>query len=207
MAEQRIADLGANAIFASVPLTNLRTLNLKSNNLTDACCAALDELLNAKGTCYLEVLVLSKNNFTNKGLSVFLPGLEANTTLHALDLSHNFIDVMGMRALRDSLEDNQGLQGISLVGNTSQDDCGCEEFLRTRVLRQISADLNDNKDFFKQYEAHGIKSVDGKQPGTHMFYLHLHSNIVTYSIHNNALSLQCYGMLFAFFLLPRSVYV
>lgn len=165
MAEQRVADVGANALFAAVKFSNLRTLNLKSNNLTDSCCAALDDMLSAKGVCHLEVLVLAKNNITNKGLSLFLPGLETNTTLHALDLSYNFIDILGMRALRDTLTDNQGLQGISLVGNTSDDDYGCEAFLRDRVLKQISMDLGDNKDFFKQYKAYGITSIDGKQPG------------------------------------------
>ncbi len=133
----------------------------------------MEELLTTRGKCYLEVLVLAKNNITNKGLSLFLSGIETNTTLHALDLSYNYIDIMGMRALRDSLTDNQGLQGVSLVGNTSNDDQGCEEFLRTRVLNQISADLGNNKDFFNQYKDYGIKSVDGKHPGGNCYQYEL----------------------------------
>jgi hypothetical protein len=165
LAEQRVADLGATALFSSVPYSNLRTLNLKSNNLTDDCCRALNDLLLAGGSCHLEVLVLAKNNITDQGLVFFLPGLELNTTLHALDLSYNAIELSGMRAIKDCLLDNQGLQGISLVGNPSADDHGCEEFLRSRVLHQISADISGNKDFFEQYKAYDIKKIDANPLG------------------------------------------
>jgi Ran GTPase-activating protein (RanGAP) involved in mRNA processing and transport len=165
LAEQRVADIGASAIFAAIPFCNLRTLNLRDNNITDDCCAALNELLSTEGVCHLEVLVLAKNSISDEGLLTFLPGLEVNSVLHALDLSHNCITMRGMRDLKDCLLDNRGLQGISLVGNYSENDFGCEDFLRSRVLLQISSDIGENKDFFEQYKAYDIKNIDAKPPG------------------------------------------
>jgi hypothetical protein len=169
LAQQRVADIGANALFSVVPFSNLRTLNLKDNNLTDNCCETLNTLLESKGVCHLEVLVLSKNHITDIGLTKFLPGLEINQTLHALDLSHNYIDISGMKALKDCLLDNRGLQGVSLNGNISEDDHGCEAFLRQRILMQVTADISQNKDFFDQYKAYGIKNLSSNPPGMNWF--------------------------------------
>jgi len=165
LAEQRVADIGASALFAAIPYSNLRTLNLKDNNITDKCCESLNVLLQSSGgICHLEVLVLAKNNITEAGLCQFLPGLEMNRSLHALDLSYNDINLSGMRALKDCLLDNQGLQGISLIGNTSEDDHGCEAFLKARVLMQVSMDISENKDFFDQFKAYDIKNIDARAP-------------------------------------------
>lgn len=166
LAEQRVADLGAIALFNALPFSNLRTLNLKDNNLTDDCCEALNEMLGKRGVCHLEVLVLSKNGISDEGLMRCLPGLEVNTTLHALDLSHNSINHRGMRAMRNSLLINRGLQGISLIGNLSEDDHGCEAFLKSRVLQKVAADISQNKDFFDQYKAYDIKHMSRNPPGT-----------------------------------------
>ena len=171
LGDQRVADVGACALFAAIPYSNLRTLNLKSNNITDACCAALNELFSTKGVCHLEVLVLANNRITDEGLEIFLPGLEVNTTLHALDLSHNMIGITGMRSLKDCLMDNTALQAISLVGNTSTDDHGCEQFLRSRVLWQVAAEIKDNEDFFKQYKSYDIKHIHHKHTGTLTHYI------------------------------------
>jgi hypothetical protein len=53
LADQRIKDKGARVLFAALPPSFLRTLNLKNNRLTSKCCAELREVL---VTTHLEII-------------------------------------------------------------------------------------------------------------------------------------------------------
>lgn len=166
LAQQRITDRGAMALFNAIPLCSLRTLNVRGNELTDTCCAALKTLLNSVSN--LEYLDMSHNDITDNGVMMFAPALRTNHVLHALDLSHNKIDKKGMALILDNLYDNPTMQSISLRCNI-HDDNSAEEFLKERLLHRLenhltqeesnALDDHGGKDFLES----NLQSVDRSQ--------------------------------------------
>jgi hypothetical protein len=157
LAQQRITDKGAASLFNAIPLCSLRTLNIRSNELTDACCSALKTLLASASN--LEFLDMSHNEITDKGVVIFAPAIRTNRVLHALDLSHNKLDKRGMQVILDNLYDNPTMQSISLRCNL-HDDNSAEEFLKARLLQRMERSLikEDNNAF----AVYGLSDNDGQ---------------------------------------------
>lgn len=62
-------------------------------------------------------LNLSKNNFGNQGLSVFLKGLKANCSLVHLDIASNDITFEGAQNLFKSIENHPTLSSLVLANH------------------------------------------------------------------------------------------
>ena len=155
LSEQRIGDQGAIALFRAIPRSSLRTLNIRGNELTDKCCAALRIVL--ADTSNLEYLNLSHNGITDGGVALFAPSLSHNEALHALDLGHNKIDRGGMMCLLECLYENSSMQSISLRSNICEDDI-VEEFLKARMLQRVQKHLVEQGGNFSAY---GLRDDDG----------------------------------------------
>ena len=97
LADQRIRDSGAIAIYRSLAPSNVRTLNFKGNELTDHSCLVLGEILaqNPK----LEKIDLSRNEIGDEGACAVAAGITRNSKLQALNLAYNQIDDAGLDAL------------------------------------------------------------------------------------------------------------
>ena len=93
IADQRICDPGAVQIFRSLKKSQLRTLNLKSNKLTDKCCKALKQCLQTNPP--LEELKLACNEIKDGGCLRIVGGLNHNKRLFLLDLERNKIGEEG----------------------------------------------------------------------------------------------------------------
>ena len=93
LADQRLCDPGAVQLFRALKKSQLRTLNLKSNKLTDKCCKSLKESLQTNPP--LEELILACNEIKNAGCQRIIGGLNRNETLVLLDLERNQISDEG----------------------------------------------------------------------------------------------------------------
>ena len=129
LADQRIRDAGAILIFKALLMSNLRTLNLKSNELTDKCTPSLQDAI--RKNCLVEQLVISCNRIRNSGCSSIALALTYNTILRALDISQNMIEDRGMQSLVDCLAKNHLLSSLVTHGNAI-DDNRAEEIVALR---------------------------------------------------------------------------
>ena len=93
LADQRLCDPGAVQLFRALKKSQLRTLNLKSNKLTDKCCKSLKESLQTNPP--LEELILARNEIKNAGCQRIIGGLNRNENLVLLDLERNQISDEG----------------------------------------------------------------------------------------------------------------
>ena len=96
LADQRLCDPGAVQIFRALKKSQLRTLNLKSNKLTDKCCKSIKESLQTNPR--LEELILACNEFKDSGCLRIVNGLNRNRILFLLDLQRNQIGDEGVFA-------------------------------------------------------------------------------------------------------------
>ena len=143
LADQRIKDKGARSLFSSLPLSIMRTLNLKDNKLTDRCCAVIRDVLVYEKHLNLHKLVLSQNNISCDGASDIAYAMCFNKTLKILDLSKNDIDDRGIGELISCLQFNQVVSLISTIYNKSKDervDRICE--MRAKALQALEDHLD-----------------------------------------------------------------
>ena len=97
----------------------LRRLNLNDNNITDKGVKLLSEGLVNNNK--LRSLNLSFNNITDKGVKLLSEGLVNNNKLHSLDLSFNNITDKGVKLLSEVLVNNNKLHSLNLRGNNITD--------------------------------------------------------------------------------------
>ena len=81
-------------MFRALKKSQLRTLNLKSNKLTDKCCKSLKESLQTSPP--LQELILACNEIGNTGCVRIVGGLNRNKSLFLLDLERNQIGEEGL---------------------------------------------------------------------------------------------------------------
>ena len=137
-----VAD-GLEALAESVKTSNLKELDLESNNISHRGMIALNEgikksssirtlrismnLLGSVGTatlgeglefcCHLRLLELGGNNIGPSGIKYLVKGLKSCTNLLVLDLTDNGILSVGATALADILNSFTKLQTLSLRNN------------------------------------------------------------------------------------------
>jgi hypothetical protein len=136
LAQQRVGDIGASRLLEACALGNLRSLNLRDNNISDEFADGLLRLLSSKRS-HLEHLDLSHNKIGDRTIAIIAPSLPRNRILHALNLSYNKIGENGMKALLLDLHLNQALTTLN-VGNNACSDITAERFIAERnVMRMV----------------------------------------------------------------------
>jgi Ran GTPase-activating protein (RanGAP) involved in mRNA processing and transport len=142
LADQRVRDVGASALYEALKVSNIRNLSLKGNEITDASCAMLRVCL--EGNPKLEKLDISKNNIGDKGAAEIAIGLCKNTILQALNLAHNMIDIEGMNRLCECTVSNHTLSTLLTVYNKCPDD-RAERVIAMRSLALHNVSYNDDR--------------------------------------------------------------
>lgn len=128
----RLSEKGAQSL---AKLTNiLYSLDLSDNGMNDTCIEALEESLQ-KPEAHLRELLLNRNKIQNKGAIIFAKILENNKNLRQLGLWGNWMDLSGVLALANVLnERNFTLERID-VGDNLLDPSSLEKVLSMRNLR------------------------------------------------------------------------
>ncbi len=152
LADQRVRDVGASAIYEALKVCNIRNLSLKGNEITDASCSMLRICL--EGNPRLEKLDISKNAIGDKGTAEIALGLCKNTILQALNLANNVIDIEGMNRLCECTVKNHTLSTLLTVYNKCPDD-RAERVVAMRSLSLHNLPYNDDR--------YGNKSLSADQ--------------------------------------------
>ena len=119
--DQYIQDRGAIALFAAIPESNLVTLHIGKNEITDKCCSELSKCLTAT-FCPLRELFLDHNEIGDSGAVMIGRSLARNSRLYTLDLNSNRLGEQGMEALYESLFANSVLEALMVRNNMYSSD-------------------------------------------------------------------------------------
>ena len=106
--------------------TNLKLLDISSNNLFDNVAVVIGECLTCNTT--LKVLDISKNYITDRGIKILANAIQANATLLKLFLCSNRISDGGVVAIGKCLTINNTLQELSLSWNNNTTKEGITKF-------------------------------------------------------------------------------
>lgn len=120
LADQRILDEGAKLLFQALKPSQLLSLNLSANKLTNECCNYAKVSL--VGSPSLEKLVLSHNSISDRGAVLISQGIANNHHLKLLDVSFNQIDGAGMKALFVGVGMSASIRSVCTTGNIVFDD-------------------------------------------------------------------------------------
>lgn len=136
--DQRVRDVGAAALFAAIPSSNLVLLNLGKNEITDEACTELSTCLSAH-YCPLRELFLDHNQIGNKGAVIISRGLTNNSSLFTLDLNSNRVGEQGIEALYEILCVNETIEALMIRNNEYSGDV-IESHLAERKLERDAGD-------------------------------------------------------------------
>ena len=159
LADQRVRDVGASAIYEALKVCNIRNLSLKGNEITDASCSMLRICL--EGNPRLEKLDISKNIIGDKGAAEIALGLCKNTILQALNLASNVIDIEGMNRLCECTVKNHTLSTLLTVYNKCPDD-RAERVVAMRSLSLHNLPYNEDRYGSKSLSADQEKNLKKK---------------------------------------------
>uniref|UniRef100_K3WXX4 Uncharacterized protein n=1 Tax=Globisporangium ultimum (strain ATCC 200006 / CBS 805.95 / DAOM BR144) TaxID=431595 RepID=K3WXX4_GLOUD len=136
-----------------VHMTNLRTLDLGFNRITDKGATLLAKALEQNVS--LESLYLSGNDIGPAGAKAIAQSLAKNTTLRSLHLSGNNIGEEGAKHLAEGLKVNVGLRSLYIgtngIGSNGM-QCLAEALTVNKVLEELT--LGQNK-----IGSNGIKHI------------------------------------------------
>ena len=107
LSQNRISDKAVEIIMKAIQTdtcTNLKLLDISSNNLFDNVAVVIGECLTCNTT--LEVLDISKNYITDRGIKILANAIQANATLLKLFLCSNSLSDGGVVAIGKCLTIN-----------------------------------------------------------------------------------------------------
>ena len=117
----KITDKGANLIIRELLLPTspyykqIISIELFGNELTDACCELVSEMLRTNKV--LKRLKLGDNKIGPEGARLLGEGLKHNQTLTQLHLGGNNVDVIGIKSIANALINNTTLTSLGLRDN------------------------------------------------------------------------------------------
>mmetsp|Transcript_13238 Transcript_13238/g.22061 ORF Transcript_13238/g.22061 Transcript_13238/m.22061 type:complete len:1105 (-) Transcript_13238:224-3538(-) len=171
LADQRVRDAGAKYLFAALKSSNLRVLNISSNELSNRCCRALRKALELNPA--VEQLVLSHNTISDEGAVHIAFGLAKNRHLKVMDLGYNQIDNDGLEALFLCLKYNTTLDSMITVRNIG-DDRRAEDAVSRRLQDGQQAEINFSSYAYIPGQAVEVLPMD-RVPGVEILGKSLHS--------------------------------
>ena len=140
---EKIEDLGK-----SVLNTNILKLDLGNNKIGNDGAESICEMLMGSDniSCNIEILNVSGNLITTRGVSRIFYALTNNQTLQKLDLSNNLFSMGLSNNFNNFLIENSGVKFLNLAGCEIKSQaliCLPEAFPRNRSLEEL--DLSNNK--------------------------------------------------------------
>lgn len=116
-------DIGPHVANFLSQSNSLKVLNLSSNLLGQRFAAALVEpLSNPSSMCSLEVLDISKNPFTGRGIAALGPGMAKNKTIRTLNITGCKINPSGFNEFCRDLSQNERLESLIMSHNPIRDE-------------------------------------------------------------------------------------